>query len=47
MEWLEKTRENKKNAELQYQEEIRAVNKEKVKIRDRLVKFKKSNYSIN
>lgn len=42
MEWLEKTRENKKNAELQYQEEMRAVNKEKTKIRDRLAKFRKS-----
>ena len=42
LEWLEKTKENKKNAELQYHEELRTANKEKVKIRDRLTKFKKS-----
>jgi len=42
IEWLEKTKENKKNAELLYHEELRSANKEKVKIRDRLAKFKKS-----
>jgi len=44
MEWLEKTKENKKNAELQYQEEIRALNKEKINIRERLSKNKKSKF---
>ncbi len=46
MEWLEKTREKKKNAEFLYHEEIRTVNREKTKINDRLVKFRKSNFIL-
>lgn len=42
MEWLEKTRINKKKAELQYQEEIKSANLGKTKIRERISKYKKS-----
>ncbi len=46
MQWLELTKENKKNAQLIYHEELISNKKEKIKIRDRLEKFKKSKFSI-